>query len=749
MRVNPFAATIDICTTNMTNRTICRLTKGLFLFLTISISTLAQAQMTVAQVRNFVKTASEAELISQNTTYLMEGYLFNADIIAERLVELKPESSNFQYRKGYTDLMVYHNYQAAIPRFEKAITSVNNNYDMFSTQEKRAPADAYYYLATCYQLNEEIEKAEANYQLFLANSKKKSDLIPATKLRLLQCAEAKKYMATPVNVRLRNVGSTINTSAPEYSPVVSLDGSALYFTTRRSWPDGISYPFHDPVQNRAPEDVYVAYRDFDAEWTEPRRLEFCSPSRNEATSAVSSDERILYLYLDSTGGGDIYYTDFYQARFTDIKMLNTKNVNTKYWETHCMVSSDKQMMYFVSDRPDGYGGRDIYYCTLLPDGTWSSPINMGPKINTPHDEDAPFISIDNRTLYFASNGAKSMGGFDIMKSERNNEGLWSEGENLGYPFNSTDDDLFYTTTVDGLTGYMTSFRKDGYGEKDIYEIQNDYLGIQNYTVLQGNLTDELGETISEEVVLVVELNCLDCDKINKRVVYPRLRDGFYLSGLEPCRTYQMDYKNLSNGSLLYTEKFKTGCESAYQTVRKDFRLNADFTQAVPYVKPLEVVEPPQQETIGRVEELVEELSVTVPPTPNFEETVQPKVFENKPFIQYLGFNKNKFIATEGELNVYLKNIEKQLAEGRQKVVIEIYASASTVPTASFKTNELLAQKRAENVKNSLVSYFGSSKFRDRIEIQIIEALVQGPAYEGDFDNEAKYGPFQYVQLKMR
>jgi tetratricopeptide (TPR) repeat protein/outer membrane protein OmpA-like peptidoglycan-associated protein len=699
--------------------------------LSLTFSSLSFSQMSKRELLQFIETASEAELVTQNSTYMMEGYLYFSDLMVDKLLVMNPESCNYQYRKGFTSLMVRHDYVGAIPLFEKAITKINNNYDMFSPKEENAPSDAYFYLATCYHLNEEIEKAEGMYQKFLDETKKRSELKPVASLRLLQCAIAKKQMGSPVSVKLKNVGSQINTNAPEYSPVVSLDGSALYFTTRRDWPDGLTFGFNDPERNQAPEDVYVSYLDFDSEWTEPTRLGFCQAKRNEATSAVSTDERRIYLYMDSTGGGDIYFADIFKARFDEIKEFTAGNVNTKYWETHCMISQDKRMMYFVSDRPDGFGGRDIYYCTQMPNGEWSSPINMGPSINSAFDEDAPFISIDNKTLYFASNGPKSMGGFDIMKSELGTSGIWSESANLGYPFNSTDDDIFYTTTVDGLKGYMTSYRKGGYGEKDIYEIQNDYLGIQNYSILQGHITAENGSTLDEDVVIVVNVTCLDCDVKTTRVVYPRVRDGFYLSGLEPCRNYLIEYQNLSNSKAVYRDSFQTACDSLYQIIKKELRMNADYTIATPQDKENTVVQTIEEKVIEKIER----------PT--------PKEYVNLNFKQYLGFNKNQLLTSEGELKIFLDNIARQLKEGRQSITIEIYASASTVPTASFKNNDLLAQKRAENIKNSLLTHFAGNPNRGKITIEIVEAIVQGPAYTGDFDNEEKYGPYQYVALKTK
>lgn len=674
---------------------------------------------TEREVHALIETSSERALVELNSNFLMEGFTYFADISADKLLIYKPLSSNYNYRKGYSTLEVNKDHKKAIPYFLKAIEKINNNYDMFSHNEKGAPADAYYYLGKCYHLAEEIDKAEDNYKKFLQSSNTDSELIPTAQLHILQCAEAKKQMTFPVKVFLSNVGNLVNSQFPDYSPVVSLDGSALYFTSRRPWPRRLSEEYRDKMYNQYPEDVFVSYQDYEQNWMEPIRLKFCDPQRNEATVAISTDERKIYLYLDSTGGGDIYYSELSNSKFQDPSWLETKGVNSNAWETHAMRSHDRKRIFFVSNRKGGYGGRDIYFCDSLDDGSWSIPKNMGAKINTPFDEDSPFISIDNKTLYFSSNGPKSIGGFDILKSKLLLDNSWSDAINLGYPFNSTNDDLFYTTTVDGLKGYMTSYRQDGIGEKDIYEIHNEYLGIQNMTVLSGNITCSDGTKLKEELLLQITMTCQDCELDMTRVVFPRLRDGFYISGLERCKKYTIVYTNLDTKKEIYTDTFSTSCDTTLKEITRDLVINPNGTLFI------------QQKPVDS--------------TPNLSK----KTFSNPEFLQYLGFNKNQLSIEQGALKTYLDEIHNQLLDGREKITIDIYASASTVPTESFKTNDALAQKRAENIKNDLQNYFNRTSVNHKVKINILSALVQGPVYSGDSDNEAKYGPYQYVGIKTK
>jgi len=547
----------------------------LILLIALLASFSSFSQLTDVQVKDLIQNSNEEKLLSENSRMMAEGSFFQAEMVTDKLLTFQPESPNYNYRKGFLALEIRKDYKTAIPSLSKAITNTKSNFDAFNTKEQSAPVDAYYHLGNAYQLSGDMDKAIEYYNLFLTNSIGKSENVIMAKLKIGQCENAKKAIAAPVKVVLKNLGKSVNTNYPDYSPVISLDGSALYFTSRRPWENSSTENFRDPAINQYPEDVYVSYMDFDATWTEAMKLDFCLPKRNEATIAVSSDERRVYLYEDSTGSGDIYYSDFYAAKFNDIKALNITGLNSEFWETHCMMSHDGTRLFFSSDRPGGFGGRDLYVIKKTGDTTWSAPINLGDKINTAFDEDAPFVSVDNKMLYFSSNGEKSIGGFDIMIADLLDNGTWSESRNLGYPFNSTNDDIYYTTTIDGLRGYLTSFRGDGFGEKDIYEINNEFLGVKSLAVLKGLIRNYDNSPLPEDFPVAMTLKCKDCtDEASTRTIYPRLKDGVFITNLQPCKTYILAYVNANDNVNMYEEEFKTECTDQYQEINKEVILNA-------------------------------------------------------------------------------------------------------------------------------------------------------------------------------
>lgn len=513
-----------------------------------------------------VRDASEQELVIECSRMLQEDYFYYAEIIVDKLLQMNPQSSNYHYRKGFMMLDAREDYEGAMPHLFMAIKKTKKNYDMYSAGEDAAPQDAYYHLARCYHLDYQLDEAKKYYQMFIDESNKKSELIPQAELRLIQCDVAKKLVANPKNVIVRNIESPVNTGDPEYSPAISLDGSSLYFTSRRRWQDSSTDIYRDPKLNQYPEDIFVSYVDENLNFSEPEMLDFAQAMINEASVSISSDEKKIYVYKDQDGFGDLYYSDFKHHKFEQLLHIKNNDVNTKFWETHCSMTRDGLQMYFVSNRPGGLGGRDIYRIVKLPNGKWSEPINLGPEINTPYDEDCPFIAIDNKTLYYSSNGNSSMGGFDIFMTIRDENDVWSAPMNLGFPINSTGDDVFYTTTADGLRGYLSSYRKGGMGEKDIYEIQNDYLGIKSISLLRGEFKMTDGSPVGDDVVAL--LSCDNCNNEELIDVDLRIKTGKFFSALDRCKDYSLKFYADSGKRYLETQKFTTLCNDENETIEK-------------------------------------------------------------------------------------------------------------------------------------------------------------------------------------
>lgn len=673
-----------------------------------------KSQLTDEQLIDFVNSASTKKLIERNSQLLMDRYYHQSLIVVDKLLEEDPENPNYNYRKGFAVIKLNNDHEKALPHFQQAEKNVSKTYDAFSARDKSAHIDTYFYLGHCYHLKKDISNARSFYNKFLSNADSSSELYEYAKLKLQQCDVAEEFLKLDKKYEIINLGSGINSKDPEYAPVVSLDGQAIYFTSRRLRKDSANKDIKDPTTDMYLEDVYVSRKQEDGTWGEASLIDFSLPERNDATVAVSSDERRIYVYRDDEGNGDIFYSDFEDGRFKELKSLDIEGVNTDDWEPHITVTSDGNTKYFVSDRKGGYGGRDIYRVNKMPNGEWGIPQNLGPEINTPYDEDAPFIAIDNKTLYFASNGPKSMGGFDVFVSVLDN-GVWGTPINLGYPLNSMGDDIYYTTTVDGYTGYLSSLRAGGKGEKDIYQVKNDYLGIDNLALLKGKITVLEDQVLPEDVAFV--LKCTNCGENVQQVIRPSLPEGTFISNLRPCRTYEMVFFHGPEKTTFYKETFDTDCERGYEEILREI-----------------VLDVPTMTVIDDEKDHDDELFVYNPIS----------------LTHYFGYNNNKLTTSQGEMKAFISAVEEQLSKGRENITINIQSSASKVPTRTFKNNMILAETRGTNVKSILEEYFSENlEFKDRITIVVQKSGVNGPKYlPGSGSNVERYVAYQYVKLSV-
>ena len=537
------------------------------------------SQYTEIEIKNIIAQASEKELVIESSRLLQENFFHFADLVTDKLLEINPESANYKYRKGFIELEMRNNYLKAIELFSSSTGNIDRNYDMYSIKEGSVPADIFYHLGRAYHLNEDFDKAIENFNSFLEQTHKNSELIAETENRIKQCGAAKKLMANPKDVEVVNLGDSINTEYADFSSNISLDGRALYFTSRRPWEKGESNGFKDPMLNHFPEDIYQAELNKNNQWQNTNRMSMCKPNFNEATVSVSIDERRVYTYNDKSGLGDIYYSDYMNGVFSAIVPVKINDVNNaERWETHYTVSPDGNTVFFVSDRLEGYGKRDIYMMEKV-DGEWSKPKNMGGNINSPWDEDAPFMGLDNNVLYFSSTDSSSMGEFDIFMSVKDENNIWSNPINLGYPINSVGDDLFYTHTADGKKAYLSSFRKGGKGEKDIYRIDVTS-NVQNIAFLNGEIIHSQNKDLPEESY--VQITCMDCDNSESMKLTPRIRDGVFMSKLEKCKEYELAYYYNENTKDPYTETFSTNCDLAYEEIYKRVLLDEEKEVIIPF-----------------------------------------------------------------------------------------------------------------------------------------------------------------------
>ena len=521
----------------------------------------------------------------------------------------QPQKAEKHIRQGM-ELMSVEDYNNALAEFEAAIQAnpfsaeayLQGAYCAYRLRQNRK-AREYFQKAEQMQVNftpryivayadvlqrlGEPAKARPLIQRALAQLKPSDPMHARLQTTLQQLKNAEKYMAEPLKIEIRNLGLQINSPYPDFAPVISADESILYFTSRRPGstgnkiaPDGLYF-----------EDIYVSENQ-QGQWAPARNVGApLNTTSHDACIALSADGQTLFLF-NSDNGGDIFQTRLKGTRWLPPKNLGSP-INTKYWEPSVCLSADERTLFFVSDRPGGMGGRDIYMCRRLPNGKWSAPINLGPPINTPYDEDGPFFHPDGKTLFYSSNGPNSMGGFDIFRSELKPDSTWTTPINLGYPINTPGDDIYFVLSASGLHGYYASEREDSYGEKDIYLVDFSTLQVASTPpqpskeeelnvssepsaapVFRPNLTLVTGTIYDNETKAPLEATIIIIDNVRSEtlaVLTSNAATGKYLISLPAGKNYGIAVT--APGYAFHSENFIVEESMGYREVRKDIGLN--------------------------------------------------------------------------------------------------------------------------------------------------------------------------------
>lgn len=327
----------------------------------------------------------------------------------------------------------------------------------------------HFLLGYAYQLNAEWDKAIAAFERHKAVARGIPDPVETynrSDKYITECRNGRSLSARPVRAQVENLGPRINSEVSDYGVLISADGQQMMFTSRRSNTTGGRL---NKVTNEYFEDIYTCRLE-KGEWTDPVPMEPpVNTNGNDASVGLYTDGRTMVIYRDERGMGDLYESRRTGDRWSEPVSMGPQ-VNSKGHESSAWYSFDRKWLYFVSDREGGIGGQDIWRSPWVDElRTWGEPENLGPMVNSVHDEDGIFVHPDGRTIYFSSKGHTTMGGYDVFKSELNGD-QWTKAANLGWPVNGPDDDLFFVLTADGRTGYFSSVRMSGMGEDDLYRV---------------------------------------------------------------------------------------------------------------------------------------------------------------------------------------------------------------------------------------------------------------------------------------
>ncbi|MCP4521128.1 MAG: OmpA family protein [Cytophagales bacterium] len=330
-----------------------------------------------------------------------------------------------------------------------------------------------YFIAEGYRFGYEFEKAKQYYSQYLDMLEGDESCCPGenipkrirkTKKKIIECDNAQQYVNSPVNAIITNLGA-INSEFDDYAPTLSADGKTMYLTSRR----GVSGDLKD-VDNLYYENIYVS-KLVNGKWTKPEKMgeTINHKDAHGSTIGLSPDGNLLYIYTIE-GNGNINISKRKKGEWKRPKPFS--EINTQHQETTVFETSDGSKLFFSSNKPGGNGRLDIYMCTKVKKNKWSDPKPLSDVINTDYDEEGAVFDVNTNTLYFSSRGHNSMGGYDVFRSVYNSQNdTWSKPVNLGYPVNSSDDDLFFILSSDGQLAYYASFKDDSKGGLDLYSVK--------------------------------------------------------------------------------------------------------------------------------------------------------------------------------------------------------------------------------------------------------------------------------------
>lgn len=375
-------------------------------------------------------------------------------------------NSNIQFKIGTCYLNIPGEEVKAIPYLQEAVKHITNKYRTKDLSERKAPLHSLFFLGNVYRINNQLDKALEAYDKFIKSPDYDGNYnLNIVELEIKACERAKIIQDSPIDVVWHNSGEPINTASSETYPALSGDGKVMAYLT--------SLKFYNAI--------YVT-RKFEGKWQVSENINPQILSDGDFyPTALSYDGSELYLVKKSISNSDIYVSVLKDGKWSAAKALN-ENINSSKNETYAAITADNKILYFASNRHGGRGGYDIYKSVKDKNNDWGKAENLGKSINTKLDDISPSITLDGKTLYFSSKGHYNMGGFDIFISTTTDDKKWSLPVNIGYPVNTTNDNIGFQVIGEGKSGYISRIAPDGFGKEDIYEVEIKSHFIQKLSV---------------------------------------------------------------------------------------------------------------------------------------------------------------------------------------------------------------------------------------------------------------------------
>jgi cell fate (sporulation/competence/biofilm development) regulator YlbF (YheA/YmcA/DUF963 family) len=411
----------------------------------------------IALMSSFAQDESAEELFyDADFFYTQEEDYEEAAYLYRQLLAKEPDNAHVQFLLGMCYLKILGQEYQAIPYFQEATKDISIKFKANRYSEKHAPYHTWFYLAEAYRINNQLEEALNALDEFesLKNFEKKYNLRITEDARSA-IERAKIIKDAPLDVVTYCYEEPINTTNNDYSGVISANEKMMAWIR--------SQAFYEAVM--------MSTKTKTGEWTVPVNITPQIRSDGDMfPTGLSADGTMLLLAKRDKNGTDIWFSQFDGMIWSPAEPLYGE-VNSRSVEDYASFHPDGTRIYLSSDRRGSKGGLDIWYSDRRPDGSWGEPENMGEVINTEYDEINPFVTPDTSRFIFSSKGQFNMGGFDVFRCEKEEDGSWGEPVNMGYPINTTGDNTYYVPLKDGMSALYSRFTRDGVGGQDLWFVQ--------------------------------------------------------------------------------------------------------------------------------------------------------------------------------------------------------------------------------------------------------------------------------------
>jgi hypothetical protein len=674
----------------------------IFIALLLSVSIAAQdtIQPKKKKKKKFLKEVKHKALFEKAEILFMDA---NYTAALPKYLELEkeyPDENILIYRLGVCYLNKADGLQKALEYLSRL------------DKERFRKTELCYYLGRALHLNYKFDEAIVEFEKCLTNKFIEQKFKDEAKQFISYCTNAKELMSKPTDAKIINMGETLNTEYSEYAPVVSSDETVMMFTYRgeRSQGGRQLLPGLPDPEGDFFEDVFISHKT-DSGWSKPEPIEGnINTYGNDATIALSNDGQKLFVFKnppEDPGQISITYQD--SLKWVDpLRLLG--DIDSKSWEGSFTISADERRVYFSSERPLGFGGKDIYSAVLMPDGTWGKLENLGLTNNTEYDDDAPFIHPTGDFLVFSSKGHNSMGGYDLFYTSLIGDTVWSEPVNMGYPINTPGDDIYFVLSSDGKRGYYASVRPEGKGLLDLYMVENPLpktfalLQLKGVALLDGKPTKTELEVRNNQTGVVIAT--YSSNSVT----------GKYLVNLGTGKDYNITFKKDTFPQIVKTVK-TTGL-----TVFEDTTINVQFmTDAYRkyYEDSLRKMEIARKDSLqkSRKDSLMDGNAFGKIKFEDFMKTYGGKSFEGLVFkVQVGAYNlpknfKYKALVPYGKVEkTILEDKITRFTIGELTTLNDIYAMKDKIVTAGIKDAFVTAIYKGKRVyMNQIVDLLSAQK----------------------------------------